>query len=201
MSKEILHLLELQGSLITDVPLEIPFTVDDPSMLPEGIVMDKIIVNLLKVGTVFRINPLIAKIDNEDLKKVTVSRDQKYDASIQEVFEKYSEVVLEIICMGIHNKNTPYPDYLKDFLRENCTWEDLHIILNAVLFRMGALSFLDSTTEIAKVGLQSAEEIIALQQNLESWQSHSAPTRSSRSQQKPSGGAPHIRSGKSASRP
>ena len=196
MENEILRLLSLQSSLITDVPLEIPFTVENNSMLPEGIKMDSITIHPLKVGTVFRISPLIAKIDIKDLEKIAVSKDQKYDPSIQDLFGKYADTILEIICLGIHNRKNPYPDYLKEFLKENCTWEDLHIILNGILFRMGAMSFINSTTALTSVGLMDAAEIIALRKNLERWQeSRSAPSPSSQSQIKHSDGDPTIRSG------
>jgi hypothetical protein len=196
MEDEILRLISLQSSLITDVPLEIPFSVENDSMLPQGVKMDSITIHPLKVGTVLRISPLIARIDKKDFEKITVSKDQKYDPGIQGPIEKYSEIILEIICLGIHNRKSPYPDYLKEFLKENCTWEDLHIILNGILFRMGAMSFINSTTALTSVGLMDAAEIIALQKNLERWGTNpSAPSPSSRSQTKPSGGARVTRSG------
>jgi len=196
MEDEILRLLSLQSSLITDVPLEIPFTVENNSMLPKGVKMDTITIHPLKVGTVFRISPLIAKIDIKDLEEIAISKDQKYDPSIQDLFGKYADTILEIICLGVHNRKSPYPDYLKDFLKENCTWEDLHIILNGILFRMGAMSFINSTTALMSVGLMDAAEIIALRKNLERWITNpSAPSPYSQSQTKHSDGIPVTHSG------
>ena len=123
---------------------------------PKGIVISP-----AKVGTVFRITPLIAKIDTEDLDKITVSHKRKFAAEAVELFGKYGDVILEIICLGIHNQQDEYPEYLKPFLVTNCTWEDLHILLNAILFRLGTLGFINSTTAVTKVGLMDAEEMIA----------------------------------------
>jgi len=165
---DIQGLLQLQSSVITDQPVTIPFEAEDDSMLPKGVTINEIVITPAKVGTVFRITPLLAKIDQADLDNITVNHERKFAAAAVELFEKYSDVILEVVCLGIHNKIGDYPDYLKDFLKANCTWEDLHILLNAILFRLGSLGFINSTTRMSKVGLTDAAEMIALQKNLES---------------------------------
>ncbi len=172
---DIQGLLQLQSSLITDQPIKIPFEAEDTSMLPEGISYKEIIITPAKVGTVFRITPLLAKIDKADLDNITVNHERKFAPEAIELFDKYSDTVLEVICLGIHNQQSEYPDYLKDFLSANSTWEDLHILLNAILFRLGSLGFINSTTHMKRVGLTDAAEMIALQKNLES---HSVPSQS-----------------------
>ena len=162
------RILEMQAESITDLPFEVPFEVSDSSMLPEGVTIEKIRIEPLKVGTVFRLTPLISKIKKEDLEKISVNPERDFDESALELFEKYGDLIIEVICMGIHNRKGEYPGYMHEFLKENCRWKDLHLMLNAVLFRMGTLAFIASTTLLTKVG-PGAEEIIALRRNLNSW--------------------------------
>ena len=172
MVEEFQRILEMQAESIMDLPFEVPFEVTDSSMLPEGVVIESIKIEPLKVGTVFRINPLLIKIDKEDLKKISVNIERDFDESAPEIFEKYSDLIIQIICIGIHNRKGNYPEYMPEFLKENCRWKDLHMLLNAVVFRMGTLAFIDSTTILTKVG-PGAAEIIALRENLESWNKES----------------------------
>lgn len=165
---DVAKLLKLQSNLITGSPAKFPINADDISMLPKGMKMDHIIIYPLKVGTVMRITPLCADIKPEDFEKITSSKDQAFHPNAPELIEKYSNVIITIICHGIHNKKGKYPGYLERFLEMNFTFQDLHVLLNAVLFRMGTISFLDSTTELQKVGPGSVE-IIAMQKNLSSW--------------------------------
>lgn len=165
---DLISLLQLQANQITSVPAEFTFSAEHTDMLPEGVKIDKIIIYPLKVGTVQRLMPLAASISLADLKKITVNEKTTFHPKAPEIFAKYGDIILEIICIGIHNRQDKYPDYLKEFLRANCTWEDLHIFLNAILFRSGTLSFIASTTDLTKVGLKDME-IIAMTQNLESW--------------------------------
>jgi hypothetical protein len=168
MADELQKILELQAESITDLPFEVPFEVTDDSMLPDGVTIDKIRITPLKVGTVLRITPLLGKIKTHDLEKISVNRDRDFDESAPELFDKYSDLIIEVICIGIHNRKSSYPDYMPGFLKENCLWKDLHMLLNAILYRMGTLAFIDSTTALMKVG-PGAAETIALQRNLESW--------------------------------
>jgi len=168
MIDEISGLLNLQTELVTELPAEFDFTAKDTSMLPEGVTIEKILIYPLTAATVFRITSVIGQIDQEDLDAITVNKERDYHERAPELFGKYGDVVLDAITLGIHNKKEPPPDYLKEYLQENCTWKDLHVMLNATLYRMGTLAFINSTTEMKKVGLK-AEEIIALQKNLKSW--------------------------------
>lgn len=169
-------LLELQADSIADIPLKIPFEIQDSTMLPDEFpttkenekLMTEIVIEPQKVGTVFRFLPLVSKIKKEDLAKITVSLERDFDESAPEVMARYGDTILEVICLGIHNRKTPYPDYLPVFLKENCTWKDMHFLLNAILFRMGTMAFINSTIRLTEMG-PGAEELIALQTNLESW--------------------------------
>lgn len=168
MVDEFQRILEMQAESVTDLPFEVPFEVTDSSMLPEGVTIESIKIESLKVGTVFRINPLLTRIDKEDLKKISVNNERDFDESAPEIFEKYSDLIIQVICIGIHNRKGNYPEYLPEFLKENCRWKDLHMLLNAVIYRMGTLAFIDSTIMLMKMG-PGAAEIIALRENLESW--------------------------------
>jgi len=169
MTDELQKLLDLQADSIADIPLEVPFEAHDRSMLPEEKTMDKIVIEPQKVGTVFRLIPLINKIKKEDLEKISVNTERDFDESAPELFAKYGEIIIEVICIGLHNRKGTYPEYMPEFLKENCTWGDLHFFLNAILFRMGTIAFINSTTELMKVG-PGAVEMIALQKkNLETW--------------------------------
>ena len=199
MFNELQDLLGLQADTIADVPLVVPFVINDRSMLPKEFPISKteteeelkrfslpwirakitrkktvkkeyrteIIIEPQKTGTVMRLHPLITKIDQEDLEKISVNQDRPFDEAAPGIMAKYHDVIVEAICIGIYNRKGPFPEYMPEFLRENCTWKDLHYFLNAILFRMGTLSFINSTTLLTKMG-PGAEEIIALQKNLES---------------------------------
>ena len=78
MVDELQRILDLQAESITDLPFEVPFEATDSSMLPEGVIIDKIRITPLKVGTVFRITPLLSKIKKEDLEKISVSKDRDF---------------------------------------------------------------------------------------------------------------------------
>jgi len=162
-------MLGWQASLITGTAAVFDFVGEDKTMLPEGVTMDKISVYPLKVGTAQRIAAISSGILLEDLDRITVNENAAFDPKAPEIFRKYSDSILDIVCIGIHNKQSQFPEYLKKYLEANCTWEDLHILLNAVLFRMGTMSFISSTTDLKRVGLQSDMELIAMQKNLKSW--------------------------------
>jgi len=163
---ELLKLLSLESELVTEMPAIIPFTTDNRSMLPEDVTIDQIKIYPLKVATVARITPLLAEISTSDLTKITVNRKRAFHPAAPKVFERYAEKIIEVVCLGIHNKSGPYPEYMPEFLKANCTWKDLHVILNAIMFRIGTLDFLESTTQLKKVGLITGTELIAMQKNM-----------------------------------
>lgn len=163
------ELLQAEADAVTDRPISLPFVGKDNSMLPDKKTITEIVITPLKVGTVFRITPMLMKISTEDLNKMVTNKDRKFDPEAPKLFAKYGPLLMDIICTGIHNKKTPYPDWFKSFLIENCEWKDVHILMNAILFRMGSTHFYNSTIKISKVGPTSEEELIALQKNLNTW--------------------------------
>lgn len=165
---DVLKLLKLQSNLITGSPAKFPITVEDSSMLPQGVKINQITIHPLKVGTVMRITPLCSEIPENDFEKISSNKDKAFHPEAPALIEKYSGVILKIICHGIHNKKGKYPGYMEKFLQMNFTFQDLHVLLNAVLFRMGTISFTESTIEIQKMGPMNME-IIAMNRNLNSW--------------------------------
>jgi hypothetical protein len=176
MVGELQKILQLQAESIADYPHKIPFIINNSSMLPEGfpvvekdgVTTTELVVYPAKVGTFIRIYPLLSKIDPQDIEKITVTQERAFDPSAPEVMGRYAETIVEIICVALHNKKGDYPPYMPEFIRENCSFRDLHVIVNSILARLGTMAFIDSTTELMKVG-PGAEEMIALQKNLQSW--------------------------------
>jgi hypothetical protein len=166
----IVKILEAQADMATQRPVKIPFKADDESMVPKGVDMSVIIVSPLKVGTVFRIKSLLAKIPKEDIDAFASNSERSFDPSAPELFEKYATTIFEALVLAIHNKKTDPPAWMREFLQENCTWADVHVILNAVLFRLGNRPFSTSTTTLMKaVGPIEEKEMIAFSTNLQSW--------------------------------
>jgi hypothetical protein len=54
-------------------------------------------------------------------------------------------------------------------LKDNCTWEDVYVLLNAILFRIGFNPFINSITTLQSVSPMAEAEIIAALKNLESY--------------------------------
>lgn len=163
-------LLEKQADIVTQGPVHIPFKAEKTDMIPAGKVVERITIHPLKVGTVFRIKSLLASIPSEEMAIITTNEERKFGPESPAIFEKYSDLILDIINISIFNKKGDPPSWFREMLKENCTWEDLHIILNAILFRMGSRPFCSSITALMKtVSPQEEKEIIALSRNLKSW--------------------------------
>ncbi len=168
-TEQIGQILHLEADSVTERPIRIPFSVADKTHLPEGKEVKEIVITPLKVRTWFRIKPLLLKIEKEDLNKITSNEQRAFDSEAPEIFSKYDKLLIDIICIGIHNKNTDQPSWFKDVLIDNCQWQDLHILLNAILFRLGTNPFYRSITQLQRVSPISEAEIIALQKNAASW--------------------------------
>lgn len=163
-------LLEAEAETILQKSVEIPFNPTDISMCPHGAKTKSIVISPLKAGTLFRLKPYINKIALEDLEKMATNSDRKFAPEAPELFGKYAETVLDIIWIALHNNRTEPRKWYREFLQENCTWEDLHIILNAILYRMGTSAFYKSTIALKSMGLLNESEIKATQKNLKSWE-------------------------------
>ena len=71
---------------------------------------------------------------------------------------KYDDVILSIVCIGLHNKKSDPSTWFRDTLKDNCTWEDLRILLNAILFRIGYNPFYKSIMTLKNMSPLSEAE-------------------------------------------
>ena len=92
-----------------------------------------------------------------------------FDKEMADLMAKYDETIFEIICLGLYNKKGNMPDWFREVLRDNCSWQDMYILLNAILYRIGCNPFLSTIMALRAVSPVGEEEIIALQKNSETW--------------------------------
>lgn len=171
------QVLQIESNVVTDQPVKIPFEFTRLDLLPEGKKLgDSIVITSLTVRTWFRIKPLLLYIDKQDREILTANKDTGFNNEIADLMAKYDEIIFEIVCLGIHNKRGNMPAWFREVLKDNCTWEDIYILLNAILFRIGCNPFSRTITALEAVSPLSEEELIALQKNNETWknQSHKA---------------------------
>lgn len=152
--------------------MRIPFEFTNRDRLPAGKTLgDSIVITPITVRTWFRIKPLLLRIERRDRETLTLG----LGGEVAELMAKYDKVIFDIVCMGIHNKKGDMPDWFREVLMDNCTWEDIYILLNAILFRLGHNPFSRTITALEAVSPLSEEEIIALQENNESWKGRGGP--------------------------
>lgn len=164
------QVLQLESDSITDRPVSIPFEFTQLDSLPKGKkVGDRIVITPITVRTWFRIKPLLLYIEEQDRVALTANKDVSFSDQIAGLMSKYDEIIFEIVCLGIHNKKGDMPVWFRNVLKDNCTWEDIYILLNAVLFRIGCNPFINTIIALKAVSPLSEEEIIALQENSDTW--------------------------------
>ena len=170
------HMLAMEGAVATDLPIRIPFEFKRREHVPEGKDPgDCIVITPVTVGTWFRIRPLLLSIDKDDLDKL-VAREGKgiFTAETAEVMERYDKALFDIVCIGLHNRSGDMPAWFRDTLRDNCTWEDIYVLMNALFYRLGHNSFINTITAVQAVSPSGEAETIALQENRKSWDGHPA---------------------------
>ena len=164
------QVLQIESNVVTDQPVKIPFEFTRLDLLPEGKKLgDSIVITPLTVRSWFRIKPLLLYIDKQDREILTANKDTGFKNEIADLMAKYDEIIFEIVCLGIHNKRGNMPAWFREVLKENCTWEDIYILLNAILFRIGCNPFSRTITALEAVSPLDEEELIALQKNNETW--------------------------------
>ena len=162
--------MHLESDTVTERPIKIDFDFAVRDSIPEGKDPgDKIVISPITVRTWFKIKPLILSIDKVDLDKLIEKEERTPDADLIDIIAKYDSMLFDILCIGIHNKKSDPPAWFKETLKDNCTWEDVYVLLNAILFRLGYNPFINSITTLANVSPMTEAEIIAAQKNLESW--------------------------------
>lgn len=164
------QIIQIESNTVTGQPVKIPFEFTDLSSLPEGKeIEDFIIVNPITVRTWFKLKPLLIQIETADIEQLVVKKGSEFNRDIELLIGKYDELLFQIVCIGIYNQKADMPDWYKDMLRDNSTWNDIYILLNAILFRLNYNSFFNSITLCKNVSPLREEEIIALQENNKTW--------------------------------
>jgi hypothetical protein len=164
------QVLQIESNVVTDQPVKIPFEFTRLDLLPEGKKLgDSIVITPLTVRSWFRIKPLLLHIDKQDREILTANKDTGFKNEIADLMAKYDEIIFEIVCLGIYNKRGNMPAWFREVLKDNCTWEDIYILLNAILFRIGCNPFSRTITALEAVSPLDEEELIALQKNNETW--------------------------------
>lgn len=163
------NLFQQESESVTEQPIKIPFEFTNKESIPKGKDPgDCIVIRPITVRTWFRIRPLLLEIEKEDLDKMIV-KDGELTSDFPEMIDKYGELILDIVCLGIHNKPSEPPEWFKRVLSDNSTWEDIRILLNAIIYRIGYNPFCKSITTLQNVSPLGETEIIAAQKNLQSW--------------------------------
>ncbi|NDV81331.1 hypothetical protein [Bacteroides sp. 51] len=161
--------LQQEARSAVDEPVHIPFEFKN---VPDGKeVGDSIVIRPATVRTWFKLKPLLVLIEKEDLGKIVSVGENSFSDATRDIMCKYDELIFEIVCIGIHNEVGDIPEWLKNVLKDSCTWEDILILFNAIVYRLGTTSFLNTITAALAVSPLGEEEIIALQENKESWTS------------------------------
>lgn len=162
--------LKIESDVAANRPVTIPFDFSHRESLPKGKrLSDSIVITPITVRTWFRIKPLLLQIEKEDLENLSAHKESVLDRVVAGLMAKYDELIFEIICLGIHNKRGDMPAWFREVLKDNCTWEDLYVLYNAITFRLNSNSFFNTITALGVVSPLGEEEIIALQRNKESW--------------------------------
>lgn len=164
------NVLLMESQTVTDIPVSIPFDFTNKDSLPTGKDPgNSIVIKPITVRTWFKLKPLIMQINKADIDILTASEGNTFDSLVTEMMGKYGDLLFDIICIGIHNKKGDMPEWFRNVLKDNCTFEDIYILLNAILFRIGCNPFMNSITALKVVSPLDEEEMIALQKNRESW--------------------------------
>jgi len=165
------QVLQIESEIATEQSVTIPFEFKNTDKLPNGKnTGDSIVIKPITIRTWFRIKPLLMLIDKKDREKIADTKDQGFNDDTAELMSKYDIIIFKIVCLGIHNRKGDMPDWFREVLKDNCTWEDIYILFNAILYRLGCNPFSRTITALEAVSPLSEDEMIALQKNDETWE-------------------------------
>ncbi|WP_307996621.1 hypothetical protein [uncultured Bacteroides sp.] len=163
------NLFQQESESVTGQSVRIPFDFTNRDSIPEGKNPgDCIVIKPITVRTWFKIRPLLLEIEKEDIDRMIV-KEKGLPEDFPELMNKYGELLLDVVCLGIHNKPSNPPEWFKQVLADNSTWEDIRILFNAIIYRIGYHPFCTSITMLRNVSPLRETEIIAAQKNLQSW--------------------------------
>jgi len=162
-----------QQEAILRKPVLIDFEATDTDMLPEDFDPTVIKIQPATIETFFSVLPYLTQLSEDDLKVIVDYESDQFDAKAPEIFKKYAATILEVVLIALVNQNGSYEPWFRTFIERNCTWDDLHVFLTAILYRMGGAAFYQSIIQVKGMSPWRAEEIIALKNNANS---HLIPT-------------------------
>lgn len=164
------QVIESECDGITGKCIRIPFEFSDLSSLPKGKkVGDCIVLAPLTTRTWYKLKPLLLSIEKEDAEKLFSRQNGEFPPDALAAAGKYDELLLDIVCIGIHNKRGDPPRWFREVLKDNTTWEDIYILLHLLFIRLFHNPFSNSITLLRNVSPFDEEEIIALRNNLAMW--------------------------------
>lgn len=169
------YVLQSEADSATGKAITIPFEFTDTSSVPKGKNPgESIVITPIKVRTWMQLKPLLAQIESKDLEKLINHPGKKLNEDVFNVISKYDELLFSIMCIGIHNRVGDMPEWFRKTLKENCTWEDVFVVINAIFFRLAHNPFMNTITLLKSVSPIGEREIIALQKNKETWKCKAA---------------------------
>lgn len=105
----------------------------------------------VKLGTLFQMSKIIMTMKPVDAKDT----DDLFAIGIQNIIEN-KDKILEIIALAIFNQKNPNKFkkwYLKRYLNDNLTTEELRNLINLVISQMDVTDFLASSVSIKRINL------------------------------------------------
>ena len=105
----------------------------------------------VKLGTLFQMSKIIMTMKPVDAKDT----DDLFAIGIQNIIEN-KDKILEIIALAIFNQKNPNKLkkwYLKRYLNDNLTTEELRNLINLVISQMDVTDFLASSVSIKRINL------------------------------------------------
>ena len=121
------NLFQQESDSVTEQPVRIPFDFSNRDSIPNGKDPgNSIVIKPITVRTWFRIRPLLLEIEKEDIDRMIVKKGELPE-DFPKIMDKYGELLLDIVCLGIHNKPSDPPKWFKQALADNSTWEDIRI--------------------------------------------------------------------------
>ena len=153
------QIITLESDTVSEKTIRIPFEFTNLESVPEGKQM-KNISRSRRLPCVHGSGETPA-IDYHPgrLQVIADIHTETFDPRISEIMNKYDDVILSIVCIGLHNKKSDPSTWFRDTLKDNCTWEDLRILLNAILFRIGYNPFYKSIMTLKNMSPLSEAEI------------------------------------------
>ncbi len=170
------QMLFRESDAAVDKSIKIPFEFRNVPSDKVDKVGQHIVIRPATVSTWFRLKPLLAMIEGKDLELAKAAKGKDFNTDIAEVMERYDTLIMEIVYLGIHNNDGDMPEWFKKVLIDSCTWEDIYILFNAIIYRLGTSSFLNTITAMEAVSPLDEREIIALQENKETWLKAALPS-------------------------